>query len=151
MKCVLILVVTLVGCASHHPTSADGTPADRSTLTSIEVPPTVKAERTERAVTETRKINTKLGKGSVRVTVTPDGKIAAIAVSQNLVQKGVDRNILLKRGTAGTAEEERGHELEECLKRDGCADKPTSAGVAVCVASCVVEVLQDEIEKLGNE
>ncbi len=73
----------------------------------------------------------KYGKGSVLLVYdsTDVGKFLGIAVSQSLIDAGLDRNLLRNKASAKAYYQK-------------CQDKPTTAGVALCIVETFIDWLQ---------
>jgi Cu/Ag efflux protein CusF len=127
------------------PAETGDAPVVSAKLVQLQIPPSLRAPRGAATISKTEVVDTKYGRGTVRVEVTRDAKIANVAVSKNLVEAGLALTTLLDKAPRKQAKGGSGPsphpDLSDCIDKDKCADKPTREGVAVCVGNCVVKVL----------
>ena len=126
------------------PARTGDAPVVSAKLVQLQVPLSLRAARGAATISKTEVVDTRYGRGTVRVEVTRDAKIASVAVSKNLVEAGLGLDILL---SDKSERQEKGDEplsqgrLSTCIDKDECKKAPANAGVLTCVMNCVLKIL----------
>lgn len=111
----------------------------RARMVPMRIPEELRGGREADVTTRTFDVEAQGVRGQMRLTVTREGKIVDLELSRNLIDRGVPADLI--------AQPRIFKRVTQCLRDNKCADKPTSAGVITCVATCLLDPVKAAVTR----